>query len=1104
MKTVTPRPLVIRGGPAGSLILLTVLAVLAALLPGVVPGRQPAAAASDNDPFVEAFVAGGADSGAMFRWWWTGAIEEDQVLEELEAIAEAGYRGVEIAHVMDGVSYAVDPDLYGYGSHRWTAAVSAVLARAAELGLQVDLTVGSRWPAGVPGLDPDGPASSKELAVGYQTVLDGGSFDAEVPPAAPRNYAYRTSENGVISSETRTSQLQYVGTQAIRCVVDDCPGPRPVLDLDTVVDLTADGEDGSVTFDPADGDWVVVGYWYRGTAQRNDAPFGNLPHLLTDPEVRVVDHYSQAGSTAFLDYFDGLLSDEDISLLAEVGASIFEDSLELVANQQWTPEFLTEFHARRGYDLLPLLASTARGTASSPFASPPLVFGFDGDGAETAARVRRDVEQTLHELYMDNHVEPFMRWANDRGIDYRAQGYGAPIDMAEAAATFDIAECESLGCGTTDDWRLVSSGVDLAGKNLVTNEMIPGGFGGNYQLHPEAIIRQANDEFAVGANLLIFHGLPYAHWPDHADGTVVDDSSLWPGFHGFSSNIGQPMGPRNPTWTMEEDVAAHLSRTQLVLQAGTRRSDVAVFNQSLDHIEDAVDGDVLLDEGFSYGYLTPGTLSRPEIVVTDGVLAADGPAYKALVLDQQATIPVDSATTLVQLAQDGLPVFVVGGLPDATPGLDADGTADAEVQQLMVDLLDAGAVQLASADLLPAALEDAGVTASLETANTELRAVRRSTDVAELYWVHNPTGADADVTVSVESPDADLVPYTLDTWTGTVTPLGLYETTPGRVTVRRTITAGAAEVIALAPLGWNGLDAPATPAVDTQADDIVVRAGDLMLRTTTNGVFETELADGGMVTTAVSDVPAPVTLNSWDLTVTEYLPGEPGDPSDVTQYQAHTFTNVPLVPWQDIPGLELASGVGTYSTQISLPGRWVGVDATLDMTRIEGQYRVWVNGVRAPTPDQLGETAVLTGLLRAGQNEIEVEVATNLLNRVQDHRADINASPVDYGMIGAVQLRVAAVTPLFPTAPGGSNGGPGGQPSEEPTDEPTEQPTSEPVETDVQVLAGASRVETAVAISRASFPTDGSADAVVLARADVPFDALACGPVSRLAVVMIL
>ena len=75
-------------------------------------------------------------------------------------------------------------------------------------------------------------------------------------------------------------------------------------------------------------------------------------------------------------------------------------------------------------------------------------------------------------------------------------------------------------------------------------------------------------------------------------------------------------------------------------------------------------------------------------------------------------------------------------------------------------------------------------------------------------------------------------------------------------------------------------------------------------------------------------------------------------------------------------------------------------------------------------------------------------------------------------------------------------------PPTEPTDPPTEptDPPTEPGEPDptgaVTRLSGASRIETAVAISQDLFPEDGSADAVVIGRADIPFDALAGTPLA--------
>ncbi len=80
--------------------------------------------------------------------------------------------------------------------------------------------------------------------------------------------------------------------------------------------------------------------------------------------------------------------------------------------------------------------------------------------------------------------------------------------------------------------------------------------------------------------------------------------------------------------------------------------------------------------------------------------------------------------------------------------------------------------------------------------------------------------------------------------------------------------------------------------------------------------------------------------------------------------------------------------------------------------------------------------------------------------------------------------------PTEPTDPPTEPTDPPTEPTDPPT-EPTDPPTGE-----VERLAGLSRIETAVAISQNLFPEDGSADAVIIARADIPFDALASTPLA--------
>ena len=50
------------------------------------------------------------------------------------------------------------------------------------------------------------------------------------------------------------------------------------------------------------------------------------------------------------------------------------------------------------------------------------------DGPD-AKRLRADYHRTLAELYEDNFVAVFQRWAAERGVPFRIQSYGTPPAM---------------------------------------------------------------------------------------------------------------------------------------------------------------------------------------------------------------------------------------------------------------------------------------------------------------------------------------------------------------------------------------------------------------------------------------------------------------------------------------------------------------------------------------------------------------------------------------------------------------------------------------------------------------------------------------------------
>ncbi|BBH69425.1 hypothetical protein ACTI_61100 [Actinoplanes sp. OR16] len=899
--------------------------------------------------FAADFAAARSETSAMFRWWWPSSVDAGTAVKQLRQVAAAGYKGVEIAMVMDGTDYVVDPDEHSYGDADWRKAVKAVLAEGQKLGVQIDLTLGSRWPAAIPGLDVGSAAASQELVTAGAVVAGGATYRGAVPQPAARTYQDRTVTNGVVTSTTRTSAASIVTATAARCVAT-CAETTPAIDLGTVIDISGGIRDGRITWTaPATGTWTITGYWKRGTAQRNDAPFGSTVSPLSDPESRVINHLDKAGTSAFLTYFDGLLDAETRRLLRANGGSIFEDSLELNGAQLWTTSFLSAFKSLHGYDLKPYLPVIARTAPSSPFGSPSPNYTFAAGQSEAVERIRHDVEATISELYLTNHLEPIKAWANRLGLKYRAQPYGEPIDLGDAAKRLDITECESLGCSEAR-MRTTTTSAAVAGKSLVTSEMLPGGFGNLYGLTPAQIVALANREYALGISQMVFHGLPYPAIPPSADGTITDNAAYWPGFHGFGSNIGEAFGPRQATWTMEPELADYYSRMQQTLQTGQARYDVAVLNQTFGGDEPTHDGTFLARAGYTYGYVTPGALGGKT-------------SYRALVLDS-SPMSLDSARAIARKARDGLTVVIIGAGPQHTIGYAGSAAAaaagDKALRAVFTDLRKLPNVRTATGDA--DALTKLGVRPDARIGDRAVTSTVR-VDGANRYYVL-VNGSDRAVTTTAAlAGSAGSVAYRLDPWTGDITAAG------DSNSLRVSLPAGAATIIALAGPAFTGKRlAP--------------------VRTGTSG--------------------APIALGQWSLSLDEWLPGTAADSSSTTIHRTTSVPDLDLRPWNEIPGLADAVGVGTYRTTVTVPSTYRGARFQLDLGGVGGSYQVFVNGRQARPADQLSTVIDLGDALKPGVNTVTVKVASTLLNRLRVHRpAEFGArTPTSNGLFGPVSLTV--------------------------------------------------------------------------------------------------
>ena len=72
---------------------------------------------TDGSGFADGFRTVDTRYKPRVRWWWPGAsVAHDELIREVNEIADAGFGGVEIADVYDSISAFMDPSLYGWGT----------------------------------------------------------------------------------------------------------------------------------------------------------------------------------------------------------------------------------------------------------------------------------------------------------------------------------------------------------------------------------------------------------------------------------------------------------------------------------------------------------------------------------------------------------------------------------------------------------------------------------------------------------------------------------------------------------------------------------------------------------------------------------------------------------------------------------------------------------------------------------------------------------------------------------------------------------------------------------------------------------------------------
>ncbi|WP_207208652.1 glycosyl hydrolase [Nocardioides oleivorans] len=1005
------------------------------------------------------------------RWWLGEAANTDEsLLEEIQALYDAGYRGVELCMQSD----AVAPDAqYAYGSDMWTHKWNLMMNKMLDLGMAVYLTSGTNWAtSNVPGLDPASQQAMQNITLGTGTVAAGQALTTVPVPAA---------------ANARRAGATFVTAYAYKVTTGNAVDPNSFIDLKANVTQGADAWTQNLSWTaPNDGTYRVFGVWTQGTYHASSP--SAQPAYATN-------YFDTRGVQALRTYWEQhYLADPALrAKIAEGDVQLFMDSLEINFGTGgatwWAADMAAEFKRRKGYDITPYLFLFQDVNASpfTPYHEVRNTGTYKLDGAEIKRQgIINDYQDVLTQLYRERMLQPLKTWLNSVGIETRAQiSYGRPLEMSEPAMDVDYPEAENFNqYDNVDILRLWTGGAKLENKVLSTET---GAQLGPYSGTRQMDLHDAYAQYAAGFQRIVWHvwGAGYSF-----------GSFAWPGHNatGF-----RQLGTRNPGYSDYDEFNAHMGRVQQLLQTGKSRTDVGFINQKWIHgvaYNAGIGSDngnmnwqyahqgvyyrstELQDNGYTYDYFSPKFLFDDDVHFDTTTKTIEKAGYKAIVLYQD-WLDLEAANRIRRWAKQGLKVVILENAGNRTPFNDGK---DVALKKVMDELKTLPTVRQATVyddidyfSAQPGGYDD-NVLEKLQELGVEpysgfpepnlqlLTQTREDEEGNQFLYVYNYDPAnylDKSHKASVRNAthnqniktdivqDGLFVPYVIDSWTGETTQLADYRWEDGKTIVPIDLDYDNIELLA-----FEKVDEAQLHILDTNADSAYATEDGVAMRTSESGTVTAELSDGTVIDQAV-EVPGAYDITDWDLTVESWRPNATqGDLTRTETIDGLTTTNRKtstvvtdidvqldtLTTWDKIPEVGKAvSGKGHYEATFD----WDAGSASgayLDFGKdLEDSMVVWINGRKVGGEKSTNPTKATKDVGGVGKPTIDdgrgnqvplvgTDLYTGGLNwstpvaDVSDYLVDgENEIVIDYSSaLANVQLDRGIVTEAFPRIPRGN------------------------------------------------------------------------------------
>jgi len=481
-----------------------------------------------------------------------------------------------------------------------------------------------------------------------------------------------------------------------------------------VVDLTAKmAADGTLTWTPPEGQWVVLRLGYSLTGHENRPASPEATGLE-------VDKLNKAHVKAYFENYLDQYKDATGGLMGQRGLQyVIMDSWEAgVAN--WTDDMFAEFSTRRGYDMKPWL---------------PALSGRVVESAEATDRFLWDFRKTLGEMTTEYHYDQVTDLLAARGLKRYTESHesgrayiGDGMEVkAKAAIPMSAMWTASPGRPSDRydaDVRESASVAHIYGQNIVAAESLTAGSGA-WSFSPETLKPTADRLLSMGLNRFVIHTSVHQPVNDKIPGLGLGPFGQW-----FT---------RHETWAEQAKAwVTYLARNSYLLQQGTFVADIAYYYGEDSNVTALFSGNPPpIPAGYGFDYVNSDVVKNRLTVSPEGRLTTTtGMSYRILALDPNSRfMPLSVLRRISDLVTAG--AVVVGEKPVSSPSLADDAAEFATI----ADALWGGTTGKGKVitGTIGDALVSLGVAPDAEhtkpQADTELAFVHRRLDGGDLYWV---------------------------------------------------------------------------------------------------------------------------------------------------------------------------------------------------------------------------------------------------------------------------------------------------------------------------------------------------------------------------------